>query len=344
MTRLFTEGWEMGDTLIINSTGSGAQGIVATPRSGTYSYRTTMWGIYQGWAIMSVPDTSGEFYFRTGWLSNGTNHGSSEAILKFLNAGTQIFALSFAMPNLLQVWVGGSSIYNSTSVVPMTTNQWYLLEVYLKIADSGGRITIKAEGVQVFDYTGDTKPGSNTSVNQIYMGGNGEGNGVGSFWDDIAINDTAGLVDNSWCGDGRIISLVPNGNGDVNQFTGSDGNSTDNYLLVDETPSNSDTDYVEASVSGYQDMYNVTNFDNSAGQTIQRIWVESRARDTVANGGQIKLGIKTNGTVVLDPTPFSLLTTYTITQKTIQWFSNPVTSGSWSDTDLDAIQLVVEAE
>lgn len=72
--------------------------------------------------------------------------------------------------------------------------------------------------------------------------------------DDLAINDTAGSFENTWCGEGEVIVLRPNGNGDNSDWGGSDGNSTDNYLLVNEVPPDSAT-YVQDDTSGQIDDY-----------------------------------------------------------------------------------------
>lgn len=70
-----------------------------------------------------------------------------------------------------------------------------------------------------------------------------------------APNSDVGLDANSyWMGNEYIATIVPIGNGSNSDFTGSDGNSTDNYQLVDEVPADT-ADYVYASASGDTDTY-----------------------------------------------------------------------------------------
>ena len=53
-----------------------------------------------------------------------------------------------------------------------------------------------------------------------------------------------------------IIAIAPNANGTTSGLTGSDGNSTDNYLLVDEIVSTaSPADYVDATAVNQKDTY-----------------------------------------------------------------------------------------
>lgn len=73
-----------------------------------------------------------------------------------------------------------------------------------------------------------------------------------------------GLTPNSaHCGPGFVVYLAPNGNGTTSGLTGTDGNSTDNYLLVDDDPVNATTEGVVATASAY-DTYALPNLPASA--------------------------------------------------------------------------------
>jgi len=52
-----------------------------------------------------------------------------------------------------------------------------------------------------------------------------------------------------------IVAVPPNANGTNSALTGSDGNSTDNYLLVDERVTAVPVDYVDATAAGQKDTY-----------------------------------------------------------------------------------------
>jgi hypothetical protein len=150
------------------------------------------------------------------------------------------------------------------------------------------------------------------------------------------MNDTSGAVDNSWCGDGRVVAMFPSGNGDASQLTGSDGNSTDNYALVDEVPSNNDTDYVEGSVVNERDLYQLSNVSLPVGTTVRRVLVESRSKDTVAEGGLIALEVKTGGTEYVSA-DMALASSYAPVRA--EWILNPNTGVAWTQADLDALQV-----
>ena len=62
--------------------------------------------------------------------------------------------------------------------------------------------------------------------------------------------------DDPFLGDIIVETLYPNGNGTVNQWVGTDANSVDNYLLVDDQNT---SDSVRDSVPGHQDLYVLQN-------------------------------------------------------------------------------------
>src|SRR3972149_6225726 len=150
-------------------------------------------------------------------------------------------------------------LYTSTATLVATgdiaiqASTWYVIEVHVKIDDTTGALDVRVDGVDDAAFAGDTKPGAETTFNTLrYHGGSNT-----SYYDDLAMNDTNGSVDNSWCGDGKIILLKPNANGDSSQWDGSDGNQVDNYLLVDDIPSDDDTTYVQSAILANKDLYNL---------------------------------------------------------------------------------------
>lgn len=139
----------------------------------------------------------------------------------------------------------------------ITANTWFYLEVKATIAEAGS-IEVRVNNEVWVSYTGDTRAGTvgdlalinrNAPVTSILM-------------DDCYILDTLGSEDNNYLGDTVVKTLVVNGNGSSSQWVGSDSNSTDNYLLVDEVDS-SMTDYVGASTSGFRDLYTLTDLPTS---------------------------------------------------------------------------------
>lgn len=146
---------------------------------------------------------------------------------------------------------GGTTLAAGTTTIPVS--EWHYYEMKCTIADSGGTAIVRVDGVEVINFTGDTRNGG------TFVGIDGVAIGAGSsgsfFWDDLYVCDTSGAAPaNDFLGDISVKRLFPNGDGAVNQFVGSDGNSVQNYLLADENPANT-TDWNASAVVGQRDLY-----------------------------------------------------------------------------------------
>lgn len=166
----------------------------------------------------------------------------------------------------------GSTI-NATPIAissgPVLQNgAWHYIEVRQRSAVVGGYFDVRVDGVPVVSYVGDTSPkypnnGTDHSVTHMTWTGLASSINV----DDIYICDRLGTEHNDFLGEIQVEGLFPNGNGAFSQWTGSDGNSVDNYLLVDESPA-SETDLVQSDVVGAKDTYQFTNLAMAAGQIL----------------------------------------------------------------------------
>lgn len=116
-------------------------------------------------------------------------------------------------------------------------NEWNLFELHVKFGGSGARIRLKANGFLIIDWTGSLVGPAAESVfhkfqinNALLSGGNARTN----YYDNIAINDTTGTINNSWIGDGYILPFYPSGNGTTTQLTNSARTSVDNFNFINK--------------------------------------------------------------------------------------------------------------
>lgn len=331
MTRIFTEGAEFNDLIFWNTTSSML--ISGTKRSGNYSYHFADYGRYVTKAISSLS----EFYIRFAVYTSGFDTGSY-SIFRWYKDTTNLgdiringqYAIVQAAVNNVVVASGSSTF---------TTSNWHLIEVHVIIADSGS-IQVKYDGILEINYSGDTKPGSDTYTNILYF--------YGLNWnllvDDIALNDTNGSTDNSWCGDGRIILLTPSGSGTTNSWVNSGNVSgSANYLYVDEFPYDSDTTYVYASGSstGDKDKYAMSSFSKPTGSTIKRIFSQSTMRKANTLDTYVKIGYLPLGSTDQLSGSVALTTSYTrITGTSAS--ANPLTGVEWTESDINDLEYVCE--
>jgi hypothetical protein len=202
---------------------------------------------------------------------------------------------------------------------------WHYMECRVIISDTVGVVEVRMDGssTPVINFSGDTRNGG-TSTNIDYLGGSGSGATGYNEWDDMYVVDTLGAINNTFLGDVRVYTLAPNGNGAYSQFVGSDGNSVDNYLLVDEAPYNT-ADYVGSPTTGQRDSYLLTDLP----ATVATVFAtQSRAIVAKSDAGaaSIKQSIRVAATdydtaaTVLSTTWIDLVTLYETNPNTgVQW-------------------------
>lgn len=109
-------------------------------------------------------------------------------------------------------------------------------------------------------------------------------------FDDIYVTDTVGAAPyNGRLGDIRVEAIVPTGNGSSNQGVGTDGDSVDNYLLVDEIPASS-SDNVLISNPGERDLYVMS--DPTLVGTVLAVQPHYHAAKTDAGAATLKSVVK----------------------------------------------------
>jgi hypothetical protein len=328
MARLFTDGAEFGDTRFW--TGNAYTVSTAIKRSGVYSHRVDGYNCYK-----TVGNGLSEYYYRVGLYTDNISYGF-QLTQKLTGYTTNVVRIQTSSATSSRVAIIIDDATKAYSTVTLSSSTWYLIEVYVKLHRTTGVVTVKLDGTEIVTWTGDTLGNLYTNygkstIDTFYYLVYGA-----AYLDDLALNDTTGSTDNSWCGDGRVILLMPNGDGDVTQMTNSAGTQVNNYSYVDEIPSTGDTDYVCASGTGTYDLYALTN-PTISGVTIQRVWVEARARETVAESGVLKAVMKING-VEYDSEGQALITTYTPIVFS-GYVLNPNTLTTWAISDLTDLQI-----
>lgn len=238
------------------------------------------------------------------------------------------------------VTFGNSSSQGATSE-GYTASTWKLFEFYLKIDAAVGELTIKADGNQIYTFSGDTDPNSRPNANRLLIYGGGF---QSNFWlDDVIVNDTTGGVSDSWVDNGTLLLITPNGNGDSSDMLGSDGNSTDNYLLVDDVPADGDTTYVAADAAGEKDLYEMSDLPTlPAGSVVRsvRAGVIARRADP-GTPSNVDVGIK-SGTTEDFAAPQALTTSYAVYYGDVH-YEDPDSVGAWDETLVDALQVGAES-
>lgn len=190
-------------------------------------------------------------------------------------------------PYVARICVGNTSTITSTGTAELLLDNTYLIEVYFKIAQSGGRFVVKINGVTDIDYTGDTF-GSLATMNRVQLGRT-----YSTSYTAYACYDNFVCDSEGWIGSANIIGLVPTAKGNSTEWVASTGK---NYACVDEIPV-SDADYLRAAAVDKVDTYTLEDLSIANFEAIKCVQVQCRAGlSGVPTPTNINLAIHNGGT------------------------------------------------
>lgn len=323
MARIFTDGAEFGYPWAVNY-GVTSETWQVRPSSGSRSWFFN----YSDSCSVDLPNIT-EVYGRFAFNGNTANNNYG-SIPNLFYESNSVFRMNF-YNRYLQAKINNTQVAIGSHY--MSSDTWYLIEFYFKMASSNGIIQVKVDGVLDIDWTGNTNPSSYPYLNAWWFNNTGD-----MLLDDIAINDTSGSEDNSWCGDGRVILLKPDGAGSSTQWTPSSGS---NYTCVDERwPSNGDTDYVESDTADAIDFYSLENGSFPSGVEIRRVWATAEARSTSPDSPKFALGIKSGNTTDWS-SDLTLPLSYQVFRGTV-YTKNPDTNSAWTVNDVASLEVGVK--
>lgn len=190
--------------------------------------------------------------------------GFTSRILNWADGASGQIGVRMAVDGRLQIERNGTTLATATTI--LKPNVFYYVEFYVKIDNATGAYDLVIDGTSEASASGvDTQNTANATASRLIMGKD-VANNFNADYDDFYVCDDQGAgPTNAFLGDIRVEALFPNGNGNSSVLVGSDGNSVDNYLLVDETQANDDTDYVQGSTVGNKDTYAYTNPSSTSG-------------------------------------------------------------------------------
>lgn len=184
--------------------------------------------------------------------------------------------------------------------VQIPQNTWFKLDYHLKLASSsnGGIVEVKIDDVLLSSKKCSTYYNSAKSfkIQKILFGYDSySGNkGTNIWFDDIAINDTNGDVNNSWCEDGSVLDM-PVTSATTTQFTPSSGANIEN---INSDATNDET-YNSSQTVGHVDLYKVKDLNLDDSSTVNAVTSVIRGKYSDISGGATVTTIyKKDGTII----------------------------------------------
>lgn len=208
---------------------------------------------------------------------------------------------------------------------------WYAVEIYVKIADSGGRVTVKLDGTTIVDFTGDTKNGGTSSdLDKIQL----NGNGVVVLFKDLYVCDATGSAPyNTFLGDVRTAPLIPTGAGATTDLTASAGS---NWQTQDER-AYSATDY-NTGAAGDKDTYALNDLPSGVA-SILAVQVNAIAKKTDSGALSVRTVLRSDGAdYVGSSVSLGLNDSLTSTD----YITDPDTSAAWTTSAVNALEAGAE--
>lgn len=335
MSRLVTFGAESGSLDQIELV-TGTVTVSSTrARTGTYSAYWSSYNRSAAWLLGGNPD---EIFVRVGINVTGVTGSSAPLIRTYDSAGASQVTLSInAARSALSVFRGS---YSGTllATIPLVTklDKWFCIELRVVVDNAAGVVQVKRNGALLIDYTGNTQATANANIGKVEFSSSSGNVGVYGYYDDIAINDTAGTVNNSWVGRGGIYKSLPDGAGDNTDLTPSAGA---NWQCVDERPPNDATDYVSSAVVDDYDLYTTAGTSAPAAGDVSAVVLWARARLSEAGAGNIATVIKPNAAET-DSADYALDVSWDYVSTLYE--QNPETAAAWSVAEVDAAQIGVK--
>jgi hypothetical protein len=336
MTRLVTTGWETGNP-DENQTGAADAAWTCTtsspvPKSpSVYALRATGGSAGKQWVFAAAKT---DVYVRVRFYSVSiTSIGSLFAF--YDSAATlQVHMDWSTADNLLRVYRGSgtTNLIGGPSTLPAPINTWHLLEMRWQATSATvGIIQVWLNGTLVINVSGvDNTATANVNVQRFEINA---GSGTGSGFDDLAINDTAGSINNGQIGDGAVVLLKPTGAGSNTAQTRGGTDSGANWSQVDEVPA-SMTDYVFSATAATRDTYALQ--DLPAGSwTVNTVEVVAYAQNSDAGAGSLGLTVK-SGATTNEGTAQSLGTTAMFLRQ--QYELDPNTTAAWTNANVNALE------
>lgn len=236
---------------------------------------------------------------------------------------------------------GTGAIPSGTLLAQSSANviddNWHYIEVSATIHATTGSVIVRVDGVEVVNFTGNTKnTGTSTNIDLVrFKAGKYVGVSTIVALDDMYICDGTGSTNNTFLGDVRVQTILPTGAGSSTQLVPT--GSANNWQNVNEVPFNNAT-YNASSTVGERDMYALGDLTVGT-TTVYATQSVAHMQKSDAGVGTAKVAVKSGASTYYDPTQSlgSAVTAYATVREV-----DPATSTAWTVSGVNAIEAGVE--
>ncbi len=259
MSRIWMAGLEQNSILVFDAVFGAPTISNVSPRTGTYCL-TTPATASQDLGRVTLSPVAVEIFVRVYALTVTNTPLATHPWLRLLDSdGVSLLEIT----ETGNVWLGvtGGGVLKGN--IGALTTSYNLYEVRFLVDNAAGLLDVRVNGTSLVSDSGiDTRLGAVDEIEFVDIGNvSGAPTNDSKKFDDIAVNDTSGSINNSWCGQGAILGCVPISDGTTNEFSRFPDTGEDNWEDVDELPPNDDTDYVFATAVEQDELYDMTSME-----------------------------------------------------------------------------------
>ncbi len=310
-------------------------------RTGTQSMRCGGSTTDYAWVPIPGATPSNEIYIGFAFRLSVIPALSNYAIVRFYGGG--IVGAHFSLKSDGAIQIAGSAVQIDSGANVLEVDTWYYIEIKMikSNSSSAGDVIVMVDGDEWINCgTGlDFLSGSNNWTDCIMFRGY---SGSIRYFDDIYICDETGSAPtNTFLGEIKVAVLSPDGNGNQNNFVGSDADSTDNYLHVDDTTDDDDSSYVESATVSDLDLYTFENMPE-ASDSILGVQVSSYVKKDAVGRRLGRHVTRVNGSNY-EGASFGANSTDYLFADTI-WELNPDDAAAWVDADINAAEFGLKVQ
>jgi hypothetical protein len=197
-------------------------------------------------------------------------------------------------------------------------------------------VTIKVNGYEVLVKSSglDTTSSQGVGYDTVYFT-IGSSVNYGIRLDDVYICNAAGSRNNTFLGNAQIRSIMPNA--DTVQKDWGRSTGTDNFALIDDIPSNDDTDYVTADATA-SDLYDYPDAPDLG--TIKGIQINSTLKEMATAIAPTMKNLVASGGTTYEQATQAVTTGYKTLYSIVE--TDPYTTDTWALANLNAAKFGVK--
>jgi hypothetical protein len=247
----------------------------------------------------------------------------------FIGGSTKVARLNLVTsgPNMVFRLTNSAGTTLATGTTSILANTWYYVEVRVVVHASTGTVELRLNGSGSAECSGTGLNTGSTNIDRVSWG---TANSQSQRVDDVYVIDpnTGSSPTNTWLGDARVETLVPNGNGANTAWTGV---YTD---WDDTTSSDDDTTYASSATPGDRETSTLT--DLASAGTVFAVQTNLIARKDDAGARTIAPVIRISG-VNYDGTTSAGMTTSYLDYTQLYDRLDPA-GNAWTKTTIDAME------